>query len=352
MTDPAARASAGRWRQLRIDQRAGGGPDARQRGAEVVRHGVEQGGLERVALAGDLRLGRGAAQLVAPQGQAQLIRGKGEQPRRLAPGQRRVRRQLRPEPAERLVVGLHPDLQQRPGAGPGGRPAVGALVGPDPPGWLLARRSGKGRGERRGRQGRAGPRVGEHAGPAALLRHDPGPLQAGIRHEARHDPGTGRLEVRCRHEQAADREQRGRFGRATCGLLGPLRAERRQPADDDRHEQEQQQVEPLPRVGDDEAEPRLREDDVVHEERDDRRPERSPQPEAEPRDDDRDEVDGRCVVEPDGRALEQCDDERRGADRGCGDEDPDRELPARRAGEAGRSMSRGSARAGRRTSTA
>ena len=56
-------------------------------------------------------------------------------------------------------------------------------------------------------------------------------------------------------QRPTDPEQRLRLARPPRGILGPVRLERREPADHDRHEQQEEQVEPLRRVLDGEREP-------------------------------------------------------------------------------------------------
>ena len=131
----------------------------------------------------------------------------------------------------------------------------------------------------------------------------------------------------------ADREQRGRLRGASGGFAGSLLAESSQASDDDRDEQEEQQVKPLARVRDREAEPRLGEDEVVDEERRDRGPERRPEAVAQAGDHDWDEVDGRGVLQADGRAFEEGDHSRGNAKRRGHNQGPGRERTAGRASE-------------------
>ena len=186
------------------------------------------------------------------------------------------------------------------------------------------------------RRGRDRPvaRVGERPLGAALLDDAPDAVHAGARDQA---PGDGReRRVRVvRRERARDRVERRGLGGAGLGLRRPVRADTREPPDDEGDEQEQHEVEPLGRVRDDEREPRLGEQEVVDDERRDRGDDagRGAQPGGD--DDHGDEVDRRAVDltgdglddgDGDGRDRQHQRDEQRGA--------PDR--PDRRACGGGR----------------
>ena len=75
-------------------------------------------------------------------------------------------------------------------------------------------------------------------------------------------------------QQPADGEDAGRLGRPAVGLGRALAPERREPPDREGDDEDEDEIEQLGRVGDDEREAGLREQEVVDEERDERGRER------------------------------------------------------------------------------
>ena len=81
--------------------------------------------------------------------------------------------------------------------------------------------------------------------------------------------------------------------------------DRHQASDDERDEQEQHEVQQLPRVGDDDREARLGEQEVIDEERRDGRQDGWDRAGEGTGRHDRDEIDGRRIVDADEFAFEQ-----------------------------------------------
>ena len=63
---------------LGIGQATGRGADTGQRCSQVVRDRIDEGALDAVSLAGDLEVGRRPPELVATEGQRDLVGGQGE----------------------------------------------------------------------------------------------------------------------------------------------------------------------------------------------------------------------------------------------------------------------------------
>ena len=119
-----------------------------------------------------------------------------------------------------------------------------------------------------------GARVGEDPLAPAAGEADPDAVEPGVAGQPLDDRAGDRLRRVGRREQPADREQPGRLDRSSVGLGGALAPERGQAPDGERHDQDEHEVEQLARVGHDERQAGLGEQDVVDEERDDGRAER------------------------------------------------------------------------------
>ncbi len=196
---------------------------------------------------------------------------------------------------ERLLVGrdLHPE-QLRFRIRRSVRPAVLGLVRPDPARRHVPRRSGE-EGVDPGSGWRIRSRIGDDHLAAGDLAAEPDPAQPRLPGQPLQDRGQRVGDVRGCRQCPADPEQRLRLARPAGGVLGPVRLERSQPADHDRHEQQQEEVEPFLGILDGEREARLDEQRVVEKERDERRQHRRPRAEQHGDADDGDEVDGRRV---------------------------------------------------------
>ena len=133
------------------------------------------------------------------------------------------------------------------------------------------------RAEHRARRDRhGGVRVGHDRLASVIADRDPHPSKAGIGRQAACELGRGLVGRIGGREQAAHREQARRLPRPRVGLLGSPVLDGDEPPDRDGDEQEEQQVEPLAGVADHEREARLGQQEVVGEERDERRRDRRP----------------------------------------------------------------------------
>ena len=263
----------------------------------------------------DRETGRGRLQSLAPAGDFRVGASRARRSRFTAwPSWSDVHAQLtrhqhrlaRPRP----VTG-EPRGSRRPARAPryghGGRPIRRAALAASRSrrrSRRLPRRCGSGpRPPARPRASAGGPpaRSGRGADPGRRCRRlsaspsDPSPSQTRSIRSPRElvddGPGAAR-EVVARGERAADPEEgdglTGPFG----DLGGPCRFERGEPADDDRDDEEEEEVEPLVRVGDGERVDRLDEEEVVEEERRDRRRDRGERPTEQADDEDGKQVDG------------------------------------------------------------
>ena len=153
-------------------------------------------------------------EVLPPERERELVGGKRQQAGLLPGRQPGIERALGPQPAEGLLVGLHPDLQELGRrSGPGDPTAAAALVGLHPPRRLIAGRPGEARAERRRRQGLTGSRIRDDDLAVRAVGDDPGAVEADVPDEALDDAGAGGLEVRRRREETADREERRRIRR-------------------------------------------------------------------------------------------------------------------------------------------
>ena len=263
-----------------------------------MRDRIEQSRLERVSLARDLRRGGLGGEPVTHHRLAELVGGGGEQPGVRAAGERVAVDAGRPHRADGLAAGLDRDAEDGDGFVALMRVFLGGLVA------RLARLFAAGFAARLVRVfvERTTGRLA-HACPARLrLRrarvHDParderrpgfpGPA---VGHDAFLPDGPAQADPDTLHLGLARqpiRQQRGRFegaggvggvaahgehgARLRCAQLRfapALELQGAEAADRDRHDQEQQQVQPLLRRGDGEGVERPDEEEVVHEERGD-----------------------------------------------------------------------------------
>ena len=177
--------------QVRVHQAAGDRPDPRERRPEVVRDRVEEGGLQRVALAGDLGVGRLAPKLLAAQGEPELVGGERQEPGRGAVRAAGRARAQAPDRTQRMGIRLDEDAVGV--EGPGGACRSG-LAGPrfvdlDPVGGRVSGSSSEdprhgcleGGAARAGRAGVAGAtRIGQDPGLAGAAYRDPDALETGL----------------------------------------------------------------------------------------------------------------------------------------------------------------------------
>ena len=282
-----------------------------QRRPQVVRDRLEQRGLERVALAGDLRGLRLGGEPILGERLADLVGGGRQEPRLASgPGSPAARSAQRPDRPE--------DVAARP------RSARGRFLG-------VAGAAAFAPGRRWTRTHWAAGRPGcaaEHLLDAGLdVRPDPSPcrrtdlLARVVRPER--DPDVRDMpdlvpEEQRRWAQDASRvdgrvassrltrEQRARLALARLRDVGARPLERRQLPDDDADEQEQDEVEPLARVGDREGVQRGDEEEVVEQERADGGDDRAGGARDVGRRHHGEEVGARRVGHPD-HALEQRD---------------------------------------------
>ena len=299
---------------LRVGQPAGRRPDARKRRPKVVRDRVDEGGLEVVGLARDLELGGGLAELVAPQRQGHLVGGEGHDPRL---DTRRVAARSVAQPYERakvLLVDLDPGAVLRDVARRGPAPTL-RQVGPNPVRRLVTGRPDQVRRDAGVRRRRTIAGVGEQPFGAGRPGHDPDALEAGRLAHPRRDLGRGLRGRRCGRQRSTEGEQRARLGRPPRGFVGAFALRRHETTHGQGHEQEQDEVEHLARIRDHEREPGFGEQEVVRHERGDGGDDGRDRAGQRTDDDDRDEVDGRGVVDPDGVALEDRDGRGRDGDR-------------------------------------
>ncbi len=163
-------------------------------------------------------------------------------------------------------------------------------------------------------------RVGDRPLRATLVEDAPDAIHAGAADEAPGDRRERGIRV-VRREGAGDRVQGGRLLRTRLRLGRPVRADPREPPDHERDEQEQDEVQPLGRVGDDEREPGLGEQQVVDDEGGDRGDDAGRGAQAGGDDDDRDEIDRRSVELVARRTFDDRDRDRRDREHG-GDQQP------------------------------
>ena len=195
-------------------------------------------------------------------------------------------------------------------------------MGADPSGGLLARRSDQRRDDAATGDG-SRARVREDSLVLAAGEPDPDAIEPSVAGQPLDDRAGHRLRGIGRREQPADGELPGRLDGATLGLGGALAPESGQAPDGDRHDQDEDEVEQLARVGNHERQARLGEQDVVDEERDDGRAERGGRSGHGSDDDDDDEIDRRGIGDP-GPLLEDGDHDRSDGDRPDGERDDGR----------------------------
>ena len=243
----------------RVDKAAGRGPDARERGPQVVRDRVDERGLEGVALPSDLRLRRVLPELIPSQREPDLVGGQREDPRLGAVRQPARSVARRPDLSEELgrscrsIAGRRLDPHPEDLASPAERLAAATgLVRPNPSRGLIAGRANEGREDGARRDLGAGRRVGDDALPSRLAYGDPDTAKACIGRQPPGKVGGGLIRRVGGGEEPAHREEARRLARTGVSLLGPMVLEGDQAADGDGDEEEQQQVEPLARVADDE----------------------------------------------------------------------------------------------------
>ncbi len=158
-----------------------------------------------------------------------------------------------------------------------------------------------------------GSRIGPDAFPGIVgTERDPDPLHGGLLAQDAGDRRQDRRRGFAGGQLPADPEQRTRLAFPRPGDLRPRSLERGQLTDHDRDEQEQNEVQPLARVGDGEGEDRMDVQEVVQQERRDGRDDRAPRPGDEGDGDHGREVDRGGVRDPD-VLLEETD--RHGGDR-------------------------------------
>ena len=303
----AAEAGAG-------SQRPGGGPDRRQRRPQVVRHRLQQRRLERVALARDLG-GLGLrGEPVLGQRLADLVGGGGQQPRLRPVGLAAIRDRASPRSTRTAV--------RRPRSGPGRPPVPLAPAARGAVGDGHARhRAGVSSGVRcrtlidAGEPGAGSIGLGVGCHPFARVvgaKRDPDALHRASRRAGcrRSRAGPRGVDSRCASARLTWNSARASRSRAfAISVRDALEGD--ELADDDADEQQQDEVQPLVRVGDGERVQRQDEQEVVEHERRDGGDDRAPRPGDERRRDDRREIDRRGVLEA--RRLEQRDRERRDA---------------------------------------
>ncbi len=187
------------------------------------------------------------------------------------------------------------------------------LVSADPSGGLVAWRPDQ-RGHDRGGWQRPVARVGQDPFASRALELDPDTGESGFAGEPVNDRTGDFLGAVGGGQQPANREQAGRLDGASVRLGGTLTTERGEAPDRQRDDEDEHEVEQFARVGDRERETRLREEQVVDEERGDGRDDRRDRTPDRPDDDHRHEVDRRGIGDL-GRLFEDGDDERAERDR-------------------------------------
>ena len=235
----------------RIGQVPGSRPDARERGPHVVRDRVEQGALEGIAPTGDLGRRRLLAEPVTSKARARS-------------GRRRARAAGSP-PGPRSPSALARTAQSDPYT----VPSVSTLIrktcssvagrrrrlGRGVASCARTQRAGSSSGirtrreDRRGRRQRPAspcpPRTWSRAPRSRPIQTRSTTASVASRPTIASTTGLGPLGGR---QEPADREQPGRLGGPAVGFGGSRPPERRETPDDDRHEQDQHEVEQLVRV--------------------------------------------------------------------------------------------------------
>ncbi len=303
---------------LVVDQAAGSGTDRRQRRAQVVRDGLQERALEGVALARDIGIAGGPGEAVLLQGLAHLVRDCGKEPglgpvRR--PGGPSAERPQRPDGAS---AGIDPDtVRLRRGSPPVDRSLP--RVDRDPLRRFVAGPAAQDPVTRRLGRRRPGVGVGDRR-PAgtAIVKGDPRAVEVRLATEDLHDPGEHVDGRRSGHQLAAHGEERPGLALAGDSRLFADSQQGGHLADQQADRQEQDEVEPLPGVGNREHVTGVDEQEVVQEEGGNRRRENSHATADEGHDGDRQDVDGRWVrhAEPE---LQQGNERGRAAE--CGDAD-------------------------------
>ena len=298
-----------------VDEPAGEGADRGQRRAQIVRDRVQQRRLQRVAPTGDLGARCLAGELLATEGKAELVGGQREDPRGGPIGQPGGAVSGGPDGAYGSAQRLDDRSEIGHVAGgvtafaPGacrGRSPPSLAVGLHPFGGLVAGPPVEDPGDRGIRPGRVAGRIGDDALLArACADRDPHALRVGRGPE----PGDDLLRRlgdrrRC-GQRAADREEGLGLDGPLLGLLRSPPLDGGQAADDHRDEEEEDEAQPLLRVGHGKRELGHREEEVVDEERSNRRHHRGPHAVEARHRDDRGQVDDGCVREAD-VALEHC----------------------------------------------
>ncbi len=293
-----------RARLLVLGRQAAPGPegarrrtDRREGRPQVVRDGLEQGRLERVALTRDLgRLGLGREAVVRER-LPELIGDGGEEARLrrigLAPGPWSSGPDgpehcipCRDADAERLEARALAGVQQRP-------------VDANPSDRTLVRKAVED-GVQGTRTGGSGPGVGRDALVRVVRsQRDPHPLHGRGGTQRSGDCREDLVGGVPRRELAAHPEQVPRLPLPRDRDPGPRPLQCGQVAHHDRHEHEQDEAEPLARVADGERVIGLGEEEVVDEEGPDRRDEGARRSRHDRRDDDRRHVDHRRVRDAD-----------------------------------------------------
>ena len=312
-------------RHLRIEQAPGRGPDARQRRAKSVRHGVEQRALQRFTLAGDLGLVGGLDQSLAAERQPDLVRGEAQDPRLLAIGVALRADPCGPDRPDRLVAGCDDDPIQADARRwrVRSRTLLRAML-LDPTRRQIARRPREGDVDPVGRE-RSAAGVGHDHVATRLAPGEPDAFHARLGQKVFDDDRQCVGHARRRGQGAADAEECAGFGSAPGRVVRAFGLEGRQAADDDADEQQQEQIQPLLRIVHGQREPRFDEEGVVQQERGERGHDRCARPEDDGDADDGDEVERRRVRDLERRAFDQRDEQRRQRQQG------DRQQPDRQA---------------------
>ena len=128
-------------------------------------------------------------------------------------------------------------------------------------------------------------------------------------------------------ERAADREELAGLALAGLGLERPRTLQGRELANDQPHEEQQHEIQPLARVADRERVDRVDEEKVVQEDSGHRRGQGADGPGHERGHDDREQVDGRGVQDAEA-ILQQPDERGRGGERRHGDQEEARGATA------------------------
>ena len=306
-----------------IGQAAGRRADRRQRGAQVVRHRVEERRTQLVAPALDLGIGRGGGEPVSTQRLGHLVGGRRQEPGLLERRLTGLRRPLRPERADLLAVGDERDAVSGHGRRPWA-PSTGPGVNADPARGVLRAVSLQ---DAVGADGlhRSAARVTQRAlAGDRRTDTDPRPRHPGVGTDAvEHRPDRAR-EARSGGQLSRDGEQRPSLslplrGEALAVTLGTPQA-----PDDDSHEEEQEQRDQLLRTRDGQGEPRLDEEEVVDDERAERGQQRGGRALTDRDHRHREQVEGAGTLQPK-PDLEDPDDRGRRRERG---DDLDHPPPA------------------------